>query len=54
MRKSLYKDISQPVEELATLVFHHFGKAPMGWTGIDKLTEYAHNEQFVKKVLALQ
>ncbi|MCI8368201.1 MAG: hypothetical protein HFJ81_01015 [Clostridia bacterium] len=53
MRKSLYKDISQPVEELATLVFHHFGKAPMGWTGIDKLTEYAHNEQFVKKVLAL-
>ena len=53
MAKALYNDVSQPVDELATLVFHHFGKAPMGWTGIDKLTEYAHNEQFVEKVLAL-
>lgn len=53
MQKSLYKDVSQPVEELATLVFHHFGKVPMGWTGIDKLTEYAHNDQFVNKVFML-
>ena len=51
--KKLYKDVSVPVKELATLVFHHFGKAPMGWTGIDKLTEYAHNEQFVERVFDL-
>lgn len=53
MRKTLYSSVDKPVEELATLVYHHFGKAPMGWTGIDKLTEYAHNEQFVERVLAL-
>ncbi|MGN0812231.1 MAG: hypothetical protein ACI4MQ_01820 [Candidatus Coproplasma sp.] len=53
MYKKLYTDVSQPVGELASLVYHHFGKAPMGWTGIDKLTEYAHNEQFVEKVLFL-
>ena len=51
--KQLYSDISQPVEELSTLVFNHFGKTPMGWTEIDKLTEYAHNEQFVKRVFEL-
>lgn len=51
--KKLYKDVSLPVQELATLVFHHFGKVPMGWTGIDKLTEYAHNEQFVDKIFEL-
>lgn len=53
MYKQPYTDVSQPVRELAELVFHHFGKAPMGWTGIDKLTEYAHNEQFVEKVFNL-
>ncbi len=53
MRKTLYSSVDKPVEELATLVYHHFGKAPMGWTGIDKLTEYAHNEQFVDRVLDL-
>lgn len=53
MRKTLYGSVDKPVAELATLVYHHFGKAPMGWTGIDKLTEYAHNEQFVERVLAL-
>lgn len=53
MRKNLYNSVDMPVKELATLVYHHFGKAPMGWTGIDKLTEYAHNEQFVQRVLAL-
>jgi len=53
MRKLLYNSVDKPVEELATLVYHHFGKAPMGWTGIDKLTEYAHNEQFVERVLEL-
>ena len=53
MRKTLYSSVDKPVEELATLVYHHFGKAPMGWTGIDKLTEYAHNDQFVERVLAL-
>lgn len=53
MLKAPYKSVDKPVEELATLVYHHFGKAPMGWTGIDKLTEYAHNEQFVERVLEL-
>lgn len=53
MFKSFYDSVDKPVEELATLVYHHFGKAPMGWTGIDKLTEYAHNEQFVERVLSL-
>lgn len=51
--KRQYKDISQPIEDLAMLVYNHFGKKPMGWTGIDKLTEYAHNEQFVRQVLEL-
>ena len=51
--KQTYHNIMTPVEELATLVYHHFGKLPMGWTGIDKLTEYAHNEQFVLKVFDL-
>lgn len=51
--KPLYEDVSIPVGELTTLVFKHFGKNPMSWTGIDKLTEYAHNEQFVNKVLDL-
>lgn len=51
--KQLYRDISEPVNELSTLVFNHFGKKPMGWTGIDKLTEYAHNEQFIKRVFEL-
>ncbi len=53
MRKNLYNSVDTPVKELATLVYHHFGKAPMGWTGIDKLTEYAHNEQFVERVFDL-
>ena len=53
MHKSMYTSISTPVEELSTLVFNHFGKAPMGWTGIDKLTEYAHNEQFVDRILRM-
>lgn len=53
MEKKIYNSVDKPVEELATLVYHHFGKNPMGWTGIDKLTEYAHNEQFVERVLAL-
>lgn len=51
--KQLYSDISEPVKDLASLVFNHFGKSPMSWTGIDKLTEYAHNEQFVDRVLDL-
>lgn len=51
--KKLYEDVSFPVQELVTLVFNHFGKSPMEWTGIDKLTEYAHNAQFVDKVFSL-
>jgi len=51
--KRLYSDISEPVKELSALVFNHFGNNPMGWTGIDKLTEYAHNEQFIKRVFDL-
>lgn len=50
----MYSDISKPVEELSTLVYKHFGQTPMGWTQIDKLTEYAHNEQFVKHVFDLK
>ena len=53
MHKQLYKSISTPVNELSTLVFNHFGKAPMGWTGIDKLTEYAHTEQFVNRIFGM-
>ncbi len=53
MLKEQYKDISQPVNELVDLVYNHFGKTPMGWTGVDKLVEYAHNEQFVERVLSL-
>lgn len=51
--KQLYVDVSEPIGELSELVFNHFGKIPMGWTGIDKLTEYAHNEQFVERVFEL-
>lgn len=51
--KRLYVDVSEPIGELSELVFNHFGKTPMGWTGIDKLTEYAHNEQFVERVFEL-
>lgn len=51
--KQLYSDISEPVKELSTLVFNHFGKNPMGWTGIDKLTEYAHDGQFIRRVFDL-
>ena len=51
--KQIYIDVSEPVGELSDLVFNHFGKTPMGWTGIDKLTEYAHNEQFVERVFEL-
>lgn len=51
--KNEYVDVSEPVHELALLVYNHFGKNPMGWTGIDKLTEYAHNEQFVERVFDL-
>lgn len=51
--KQLYKSVSEPVWELTRLVYNHFGKTPMGWTGIDKLTEYAHNEQFVDRVFEL-
>lgn len=53
MHKRFYESIDSPVEELAMLVFNHFGKTPMNWTGIDKLTEYAHNEQFVNRVFQL-
>lgn len=51
--KQMYKNVSEPVLELTKLVYNHFGKNPMGWTGIDKLTEYAHNEQFVDRVFEL-
>ncbi len=51
--KQLYVDVSEPIGELSELVFNHFGRTPMGWTGIDKLTEYAHNEQFVERVFGL-
>lgn len=51
--KQLYVDVSEPIGELSELVYNHFGKTPMGWTGIDKLTEYAHNEQFVERVFGL-
>lgn len=51
--KQIYTNVSEPIGELSDLVFNHFGKTPMGWTGIDKLTEYAHNEQFVERVFEL-
>lgn len=51
--KNEYTSVSEPVQELALLVYNHFGKKPMGWTGIDKLTEYAHNEQFAERVFSL-
>lgn len=51
--KKEYVDVSEPVQELALLVYNHFGKKPMGWTGIDKLTEYAHTEQFLERVFDL-
>lgn len=51
--KNKYEDVSEPVEELVTLVYNHFGTNPMGWTGIDKLAEYAHNSQFVSRVFEL-
>lgn len=51
--KQMYKNVSEPVFELTKLVYNHFGKTPMGWTGIDKLTEYAHNDQFVDRVFNL-
>lgn len=51
--KNEYVDVSEPAYELALLVYNHFGKKPMGWTGIDKLTEYAHNEQFAERVFDL-
>lgn len=51
--KQLYNDITKPIAELSSLVYNHFGNAPMGWTGIDKLTEYAHNEQFIERVFDL-
>lgn len=54
MLKKYYMDVIEPATELATLVFNHFGKTPMGWTGIDKLTEYAHNEQFANRVFELK
>lgn len=49
--KSKYNSVDEPVRELATLVYNHFGKTPMSWTGIDKLTEYAHGEKFARTVL---
>lgn len=51
--KNEYISVSEPVHELSLLVYNHFGKNPMGWTGIDKLTEYAHNEQFAERVFSL-
>lgn len=51
--KQMYKCVSEPVSELSQLVYNHFGKKPMEWTGIDKLTEYALNEQFVERVFGL-
>ena len=51
--KSEYIDVEQPVSELVSLVYNHFGKNPMGWTHIDKLTEYAHNSHFVELVFEL-
>lgn len=51
MQKEQYEDVSQPVNEIVDLVYNHFGKIPMGWTEVDKLVEYAHNEQFVNRVL---
>jgi len=51
--KSYYDSIEIPVNELVELVYKHFGKNPMSWTKIDKLTEYAHGEQFVSLVFSL-
>lgn len=48
--KYRYTNVSQPVNELTNLVYNHFGKNPMGWTKIDKLTEYAHDKQFVNLI----
>lgn len=53
MHKQLYESVATPSLELAMAAFHHFGKSPMGWTGIDKLTEYALDEQYVQRILGL-
>ena len=53
MHKQLYDSVATPSFELAMAAFHHFGKSPMGWTGVDKLTEYALDEQYVERIMDL-
>ena len=54
MRTEYYLSCDEVVSELVDTLYDHFGKAPLSWTKVDRLTEYLLDEQYIENVFQLK